>query len=45
VEWRRRALFDEAGKLLVPALDRLVAKGFKIDSIYLNLIKRSLEEL
>ncbi len=32
-------------ELLVPALDQLVAKGSKIDTIYLNLIKRSLEDL
>ena len=32
-------------ELLVPALDQLVSKGSRIDKIYLNLIKRSLEDL
>ncbi len=32
-------------ELLIPALDQLVSKGSRIDKIYLNLIKRSLEDL
>jgi len=32
-------------ELLIPVLDQLISKGSKIDKIYLNLIKRSLEDL
>jgi PAS domain S-box-containing protein len=32
-------------ELLIPVLDQLVSKGSRIDKIYLNLIKRSLEDL
>jgi PAS domain S-box-containing protein len=32
-------------ELLIPVLDQLISKGSKIDKIYLNLIKRSMEDL
>jgi PAS domain S-box-containing protein len=32
-------------ELLIPVLDQLASKGSRIDKIYLNLIKRSLEDL
>ena len=32
-------------ELLIPVLDQLISKGSKIDKTYLNLIKRSLEDL
>jgi PAS domain S-box-containing protein len=32
-------------ELLLPALDQLISKGSKTDNVYLNLIKRSLQDL
>lgn len=32
-------------ELLIPVLDQLLSRGSKIDRVYLNLIKRSLEDL
>ena len=32
-------------ELLIPALEQLFSRGSKIDRVYLNLIKRSLEDL
>ena len=49
IEHQKLQIKDDAianvNELLMPLLDQLVAKGSTIDKIYLNLIKRSLEDL
>ena len=49
IEHQKRQIKDEVianiNELLIPMLEQLVSKGSTIDSIYLNLIKRSLEDL
>lgn len=36
---------SNVNELLIPLIDQLIAKGSQIDRSYLNLIKRSLEDL
>jgi len=49
IEHQKRQIKDEVianvNELLIPMLDQLVSKGSAIDSIYLSLIKHSLEDL